>query len=171
MPGPAFLHGDTLTLRTVETEDYEFVHRHWNDPAVRRGFARHTPRNREQIADFFEESDDAVHLLACRDGDPVGFVWLFGIDDVASRAELGYWVVPGEQGEGYATEITELAVEYAFDERGLYKVLARVIECNDASARVLQKVGFRQEGHLRDHYYVDGDQVDADLYALLATER
>ena len=171
MPGPAFLHGERLALRPIETEDYAFVHRHWNRPTIRRGFARHTPRNREQIADFFEESHDAVHFLVCRDGDPIGFLWLFGIDDVASRAELGYWVVPDEQERGYATEIAELAVECAFDERGLHKVLARVIEWNDASARVLEKVGFRQEGHLRDHYYVDGERVDADLYALLATER
>lgn len=171
MPGPAFLHGDSLTLRPVETEDHGFVYRHWNRPTIRCGFARHTPRSREQIAAFFEDSDDAVHFLACRDDEPVGFVWLFGIDEVASRVELGYWVVPDEQGNGYATEIARLAVEYAFDQRGLHKVLARVLDWNDASARVLEKLGFRREGRLREHYYVDGERVDADLYALLATER
>lgn len=171
MPGPAFRHGDGLSLRTVEPEDHDFVYRHWNRPAIRRGFARHAPRSREQVAEFFEDSDDAVHFLACRDDDPVGFVWLFRIDDVAGRAELGYWVVPDEQGNGHATEIARLAVEYAFDERGLHKVLARVLDWNDASARVLEKVGFRQEGRLRDHYYVDGERVDADLYALLDSEQ
>ncbi|WP_435177806.1 GNAT family N-acetyltransferase [Halorussus sp. AFM4] len=171
MAGAAFLRGDRLTLRTVEPADYEFVHRHWNDPEVRRGFARSTPRTREDVAEFFEESDDeSVHFVACVDGERVGFVWLFEIDDVAGRAELGYWVAPDEQGNGYATELADLAVRYAFDDRGLRKVSARVFEWNDASRRVLERTGFRQEGHLRDHYYVDGERVDASLYGLLRTE-
>ena len=167
MSGATFLRGERLALRTVEQTDNEFVHRHWNRPALRRGFARHAPRDRSEIAESFENADDSVHLLACRDGDPVGLLWLFGIDEVAGRAELGYWVVPDEQGNGYATEIAELGVAYAFDERRLHKVSARVLAWNDASARVLEKVGFREEGLFRDHYYVDGEWVDARLYALL----
>ncbi len=169
MPGAAFLRGDRLTLHTVEPEDHEFVYRHWNRPAVRGGFARHVPRTRDRIADELD-ADDAVHLLAGRDGDPVGFVWLFGIDDAMGRAELGYWIAPDEQGQGYATETADLAVTHAFDGRRLHRVLARVFEWNDASRRVLEKLGFRREGTLRDHYFVDGEYVDAYLYGLLAGE-
>ena len=170
MPGAVFLRGDRLALRTVEPADYDFVHRHWNRPTVRRGFARSEPRTEADLAEFFDD-DSAVHFLACRDGDPVGFAWLFGVDEVAGRAELGYWVAPAEQGEGYATEIADLCVRHAFDDRGLHKLSARVIDWNDASRRVLEKVGFRKEGRLRDHYYVEGEYADADLYALLASER
>lgn len=171
MPGARFVVGEELNLRTVEPEDYDFLRRHWNDPAVRRGFGRYRPRNRSDVAAFVEESDDSVHLLACRDGDPVGFLWLFRIDDVAGRAELGYWIAPDEQGRGYASEAAELGVGYAFDDRGLHKVAARVFEWNEASRRVLEKLGFREEGYLRDHYYVDGERVDARLYALFDDER
>lgn len=171
MSGAVFLRGDRLALRTVEPEDYDFLHRHWNDPAIRRGFARHDPRTREEIATFVEDADDSTHFLASCDGDPVGFAWLFAIDDVAGRAELGYWVAPDEQDAGYATEIATLAVQYAFDERGLHKVSARVLDWNDASRRVLEKLGFEREGRLRDHYFVDGEYVDADRYALLESER
>jgi RimJ/RimL family protein N-acetyltransferase len=56
---------------------------------------------------------------------------------------------------------------YAVDDRGLHRVTARGFETNDASRRVLEKVGFEREGTLRDHYYVDGEYVDAHVYGLL----
>ncbi|WP_232703347.1 GNAT family N-acetyltransferase [Halobacterium wangiae] len=166
MPGAAFLHGDRLALHPVTDEDHEFVQDHWNDPAVRRGFARYRPQRPSDVASFLDD-EGAVHFLVCRDGDPVGFLWLFDVEDVMGRAELGYWVAPDEQGQGYATEAAELGVRYAFDDRGLHRVMARVFATNEASRRVLEAVGFEREGTLRDHYYVDGDHVDAHVYGLL----
>lgn len=170
MPGPPFLHGDRLTLCPVEPTDHEFLQRHWNDPALRHWFARTEPMDGDALTGFLDD-EAAVHFLPCRDGEPVGFLWLFRLDDVAGRGELGYWVAPDEQGNGYATEAAGLGLRYAFDERGLHRVVARVLDGNSASRRVLEKLGFEREGCLRDHYYVDGDHVDAELFGLLADER
>ena len=170
MPGPAYLSSDRLSLRTVEPEDREFLQDHWNAPALRHWFAKADPVDRERLSDFLE-TEGAVHFLPCRDGEPLGFVWLFRIDDIAGRGEIGYWIRPEEQGRGYATEAAELGLGYAFDERGLHKVVARVFEGNTPSRRVLEKLGFEEEGRLRDHYYVDGEYVDAHLFGLLADER
>lgn len=172
MPGPVFLRGERLSLRTVESEDHDFVRRHWNRPDIRHGTNRYTPITRGQLTDRFASEDyDEIHFLPCDDGDPVGFLWLFRIDDVAGRGELGYWVCADERGKGYATEAAELGVRYAFDERGLQKVIARVFEGNDASMCVLEKAGFQREGCLRDHYFVDGEHVNTYLYGLLAADR
>lgn len=167
MPGPVYLSNDRLTLRTVEPEDSGFIRSHWNDPDLRHWFAKSDPIDGERLADFLDADSTAVHFLPCRDGDPVGFVWLFRIDDVAGRGEIGYWIRPEEQGNGYATEAAELGLRYAFDERGLHKVMARVFEGNTPSRRVLEKLGFEEEGHLSEHYYVDGQYVDAYLFGLL----
>ncbi|MDZ5810788.1 GNAT family protein [Halorubrum sp. AD140] len=104
-------------------------------------------------------------------GDPIGFIWLFHIDDIAARGELGYWICPEEQGQGYATESKKLALKYAFDERGLQKVVARAFEGNAAPRRVLDKLGFKEEGYLRDHYFVNGEYIDTYLFGLLADDR
>lgn len=171
MPGPVYLEGDRLRLRTVESEDEEFVRRYWNAPDMRRFFAKSEPMDRDHITTFLETGDREAHFLPCRDGEPVGFVWVFRIDDVAGRGEIGYWIRPEERGRGYGTEAASLGLRYGFDERGLHKVMARVFEGNEPSRRVLEGLGFEEEGNLRDHYYVNGAYVDAALFGLLADDR
>lgn len=170
MPGAVYLDGPRLSLRTVTAEDTDFLTRYWNRPAFRHWFAKRDPIDRDSVA-AIRDGDDSVAFLPCLDGDPVGFLWLFSVDDVNGRAEMGYWIRPERQGEGYATETARLGRRYAFDERGLHKLQARVLAGNDASRRVLEKVGFEQRAHLRDHYYVDGAYVDAYLFGLLAGDR
>lgn len=167
MPGAVFRRGDRVTLRTVEPEDYEFVTRHWTEPPNRYAMNQCRPERESEIADAIESAGvDEAHFLVCRDADPVGFVWFFHVDDGAGRGEVAYWIAPDHQGNGYATEALELAVAYAFDDRRLHKVMARVMGWNDASRRVLEKVGFEREARLTDHYFVDGDYVDAIVYGL-----
>lgn len=170
LPGGTFLRGDRVTLRAVEPADYPFVAEHWNEPSVRRWFARSEPLDERGVAEFVE-TDDRVSFLVCRDGDVIGFLWFFDIDDVAERADIGYWIVAAERNEGYATEAVELGLDWAFEVRGLNKVLGRVIDGNRPSETVLGKCGFAKEGELREQYYVDGAHVDATLYGILRNDR
>ena len=144
MPGAPFLHGERLTLRPVTSEDHAFLARHWNDPEIRHGTNRQRPVIESDVEAFLE--DDAVYFLPCRDGEPVGLTWLFRISGVHDRGEIGYWIAPDEAGQGYATDAAGLCLDYAFDERNLRKVVARVFEDNAASQRVLEKHGFREGG-------------------------
>jgi RimJ/RimL family protein N-acetyltransferase len=169
MPGAPFLRGDRLTLRTVTSDDHEFLLEHGNDPAVRAGAPAPTPVDGDDLADFLDDGA-SVQFLPCRDREPVGFVFLFEVEPWRDNAELGCWIVPGEQGEGYATEATGLCLDHAFDDLGLHKVVARVFEHNDASMAVLDKLGFQQEGRLREQDYVRGAYRDTLLFGLLADE-
>ncbi|WP_232686733.1 GNAT family N-acetyltransferase [Halobacterium zhouii] len=173
MPGPTFAEGDTVTLRTVEEEDLEFVQSARNDPAVRQPLTLNRAANAEQIHEFFENSfssADSVSLLACADEEPVGMVVLFDEDDVTGTATLAYWLAPDHWGNGYAIEAAGLLCEHAFADRRLNKIRADVIESNDGSRRVLEKLGFQHEGVLREEKFVRGEHVDADRYGLLADE-
>lgn len=170
MPGATFLEGEWLELRTVKPEDYEFIHRYWNSPTVRYGAPMASPISEETIGGFVQKGDESVQFLPCQDGDPVGFVFLFDIDEMADHAEIGYWVTPDERGNGYATEAAELCLKHAFDDRGLHKVIAHAFTDNEASKRVLEKLGFQEEGRLREHRYLDGKHKDMLLYGLLKSE-
>jgi len=172
MPGGTFLAGDRVALRTVEEEDLPFLRDHRNDPATRRPMTFDRPTNMAQQRDRFEDlyDGDDVVLLACVDGEPVGHVALFHVDDSAGHAEVGYWLTPDEQGNGYATEAVSLLLDYAFAERRLHRVRARAIETNEASRALLERLGFTHEGVQRDEEYVGGEHVDTHLFGLLARE-
>jgi len=93
------------------------------------------------------------------------------LEDVRARtASLGYYVLPTEQGNGYATEAASLLVGYAFDELNAHKVSAEVQTDNPASERVLEKLGFEREGTRRDHYYKDGEFRDISLWSAFEAE-
>jgi|AntRauMinimDraft_4_1070384.scaffolds.fasta_scaffold00090_38 RimJ/RimL family protein N-acetyltransferase len=180
MPGPVFAEGDTVTLRTIEEADLDFLQRGRNHPEVRRPLTDADPRNGEQIREYFENSvsnDDGFGFLICteaEDGDddptPVGTVHVPWIRSREGVGMLMYWVLPEHQGNGYVTEATELTLDYAFEERRLAKVFAHVLVPNEASWHVLEKLGFQREGRQRKESFVDGERVDSYRYGLLAEE-
>jgi ribosomal-protein-alanine N-acetyltransferase len=83
------------------------------------------------------------------------------------RAEIGYWLARPLWGQGIMTAVVRRVCQHAFAELGLAKIIAHVFPENQASARVLEKCGFQQEGYLRRHFVKDGKLLDARLFALL----
>lgn len=172
MTGAVFMRGERLTLTTIHPADYAFVQEQFNDPAIRQQAGVSLPLTKDAVADFVEETEDTVQFLVCRDETPIGHVVLTELDTQASTGELGWVViVRAEQGNGYATEAADLCLTHAFDDRGLHKVWARVNEGNEASIRMLEKLGFQREGVLREQEYADGERVDVYRYGLLSSER
>lgn len=172
MPGPPFCIGDTVELRTIEEEDIEFLQQTSNDPRVRTSLAAVEPKTRTQERDWIESLDDneGVHLLVCVDGDPVGSISLKPPNEVWGVVEVGYMITPEQWDNGYATDALATLCEYVFDERRLNKVYATCYATNPASRQVLEKVGFTEEGLLREEGFVDGEHVDVHRYGLLADE-
>ena len=163
MPGATFLSGEAVDLRTVEEEDVPFLQRTINDPRVRRNLMAYAPKNAQQ-------EEEWVEALADRDGVPVGSVGMKEPNEVWGCAEIGYYVDPEHWGNGYATEAVALLVGYAFDERRLHKLSADVLADNEASARVLEKVGFEREGVRREHAFAGGEHVDVLNYGLVVDD-
>lgn len=86
-------------------------------------------------------------------------------------AEFGYWLGQRSWGRGLATEAARLLVRYAFRVRGLRRLEAYVFAPNLASARVVEKSGFRREAILREAIVDrEGAVMDAWLYAQLRSE-
>jgi RimJ/RimL family protein N-acetyltransferase len=94
-----------------------------------------------------------------------------GFDDFqvgkSHRAEVGYWLAKPYWGQGIMTAVVQRACRHAFEEFGLVKITAHVFPHNPASARVLEKCGFHEEGFLRKHFLKDGQFIDARLFGLL----
>ena len=92
-------------------------------------------------------------------------------DPGQGRAELGYWIGVPFWGQGHATEAVAAVLAFGFGPLGLHRIHATVFPRNPASARVLEKSGFRREGLLRGYARKEGAFEDLVMYARLRTDR
>jgi RimJ/RimL family protein N-acetyltransferase len=86
------------------------------------------------------------------------------------EANIGYEVDPEHWGHGYATEAAREILRFGFQDLAMHRIWSWCVADNRASARVLEKLGMRREGHLREKEYYKGRWWDHLLYALLDHE-
>jgi ribosomal-protein-alanine N-acetyltransferase len=89
---------------------------------------------------------------------------------VFDNAYLGYWLDEAQGGRGIATEAVRQAVEFAFGPGGLHRVQAAVIPRNVPSLRLLEKLGFREEGYAERYLRINGVWEDHKLFAVTREE-
>jgi len=123
------------------------------------GWQGEVPRRRFQLA---------VTLRDC--GTLIGNCGIRRKPDNSWEADIGYELAPEYWGQGYATEAALALVDFGFLELGLDRISSWCIADNAASARVLKRLGFRQEGCLRSNEYFKGRWWDTLLFALLKPE-
>jgi ribosomal-protein-alanine N-acetyltransferase len=92
-------------------------------------------------------------------------LWLQEID--SGRASIGYWLVAGARGNGLAANALRAVVSFAFDALHIPRLHLFVEPWNVASARTAEAAGFQREATLRGWERIDGEQHDADCFALL----
>jgi ribosomal-protein-alanine N-acetyltransferase len=84
--------------------------------------------------------------------------------------EVGWAVHPQEWGRGYATEAAWFAMDWAFKELMVHRVVAYCHADNMASVRVMQKLGMQPEGRLRETRWLNMQWCDEYVYAILERE-
>ena len=72
--------------------------------------------------------------------------------------------------QGYATEAARAMVGHAFTATEMHRVMAQHVTRNPASGRVMQKIGMRYEGRLRDHVRRWDRYEDVEVYGILRDE-
>lgn len=113
----------------------------------------------------------AVHfaITLVQDGTLIGSI---GLEIVAAHrhARLGYWLGVEYWRQGFATEAVRAVLAHGFERLDLNRIYAPHFSGNDASGRVLRKVGMTYEGRMREHYQRFGRSVDLELYGMLKRE-
>jgi RimJ/RimL family protein N-acetyltransferase len=88
----------------------------------------------------------------------------------ARQAEVGWIFDPDYQGQGYATEAANAMLDLAFGPGDMHRVAARCDVRNEASWRLMERLGMRREAHFREHGLFKGRWDEEFIYALLASE-
>ena len=89
----------------------------------------------------------------------------------SKRVSIGYIIAPARQRQGLAAEAVSTMLDFCFGDLGLHRAQAFIHPDNSASIALVEKLGFRREGLLRDNLRVGEVWRDDLLYALLATDR
>ena len=86
------------------------------------------------------------------------------------EGEIWYMLHRHHWGQGYATKAVEQLLAFSFQDIGLHRIWAQCVRENIQSVHVLEKLGLRHEGHLREAYWLNEHWWDLFLYAMLDHE-
>jgi ribosomal-protein-alanine N-acetyltransferase len=119
-----------------------------------------------------DDSSRTFFLFEGDDGPIVGGITFNNIHyGVAQTASFGYWLGESFAGQGYMTEALRRLVRYGFEDIGLHRLEAFCIPENRRSRNVIERIGFKEEGFLRQYLKINGEWRDHVLYSLLRSDQ
>jgi RimJ/RimL family protein N-acetyltransferase len=128
----------------------------------------YTKRDARAFIQWSRDQRPETAFAIALDGQAVGGIGFALRPDVERvSAEIGYWLGESLWGRGIATEAVVAVTSYAARAHGLTRVFAVPFSTNAASCRVLEKAGYRLEGHLRRSAIKDGEIIDQLQYAFV----
>ena len=86
------------------------------------------------------------------------------------KGEIGYGLGIDYRGQGYATEAAKALIDYGFNELKLHRVQGIASSSNPKSRQVMERLGMKSEGRLREASFKDGDWHDLLYYGILENE-
>jgi RimJ/RimL family protein N-acetyltransferase len=175
---PVFLEGNNIILSTLSEEDNLGGYVNWlNDQKTTTfmGSGRFpvTAKSLRVYIDHYNDSKDGMLLgiFIKRASRHIGNITLHQIDFRNRFAEIG--IIIGDKksyGKGYATKAIRLVVEHAFSRLNLRKLYTGMVKGNEGSKKAFEKVGFKVEGVLKEHFYLNGEYLDYYKLGLLKGE-
>lgn len=174
------LAGERVALRRLRLADSKTLVSYRSDPDVARYQSWDAPyppaAGKRLITAMLRQHPDtpgewfqfAVTLRST--GELIGDCGSKTIASDPRQAEIGYTIASPHQGNGYGTEAVRLLLGYLFAARGKHRVTASCDPRNTASIKLLERVGMRREGHLRESSRFGGEWADDLLFALLDHE-
>lgn len=186
MPLPSNLFADRLPelearrvrLRHPRPDDVEAVFAVFGNEHAMRYWSHEAFERREQAETYLGEIDQGFadrtlfQWAVTEHGadELIGTVTLTEWSERNRRMEVGYMLHPVHWGKGYASEAVRTVLQFGFEQIGLHRVEAELDPRNEASARLLEKLGFQKEGLLRERWWVYEEWCDSALYGLLRTD-
>ncbi|MBX3703665.1 MAG: GNAT family N-acetyltransferase [Steroidobacteraceae bacterium] len=167
-----------VRLRWLTDADVDALFAIFSDPVMMRFWATPPMKERAEAEDYLRRIHEGFAgktlfqwgVERKEDARVIGSFTLFRLDAGNARAEIGYALGSAYWKMGYMSEALPAGIGFAFNTLKLRRLEADVDPRNDNSLRILAKLGFRQEGLLRERWNVGGEIQDTALFGLLARE-
>lgn len=99
----------------------------------------------------------------------IGSAGIWRIDKTHFRGEVGYELLPHQWRKGIMHEALVPIINFGFEKINLHTIEACTDPENLSSRKLLEKLGFEQEGYLKENFYFGGEFLDTVLYSLIKT--
>lgn len=166
---------DRLILRRPAEKDADILFRYRSD----KEYMRYIPhRYTEIIEDVYEQLRIINERIDKQEGinwamtlknsdDLIGMVGYVRLIPTQLRAELGYMTITPFQRKGYTEEAAKAVIEYGFEKMNLHSVEAIVNHENEASKKLLEKLGFSKDAFFKEYLHHAGRFIDANVFSLV----
>ena len=164
-----------LHLRAPTLDDEDAMFRVASDPLVLKYLCRAAP-TREQTREKLVKVLDGIRggtnilwmLIDRESGATLGSACLWNWDEPCFRAEVGYDLAPAWWGRGLVTEAMTAILRFGWKRMKLHSVEAQIHPENQASIRVVEKLGFQKEAHFRENHFNGVSFEDTTVYSRIA---
>ncbi len=168
-----------LLLRDLTTDDWRAVHEYASDPEVTRHlpFGPNTEEDTRQFIERTAQSQQAdprrkfeLAIVLRRTSELIGGCRVSLEDEPNRSGSIGYVLHRDHWGRGIMTEAASELLRFGFQELGMHRIWATCDLLNGASARVLDKIGMKREGLMREDTWMGQRWRSTYLYAVLEPE-
>lgn len=172
------LKGKKVTLRAIEESDLELLREMINDPEIgKMTVGSSLPVSKYEQQKWFEthgkSTNEMIRLIIETEKDgAVGMITLGGFDWVNRVAHTsGIKIMASKVTEsGVAVDAVNTLLKYAFDELNLNRVESRILDYNKQSQALIEMLGYKHEGVLRQAVYKGGEYHDLIISSMLREE-
>lgn len=168
-----------LFLREFRKADFDEIHLYASDPEVSK-YEPWGPNSEDDTESFLDNiisyqlnnprNDYEIAIELKETGMLIGACAIHISDTETREGYIGYCYNKQYWGNGYATEAAVAIIEFGFKSLNLHRIFATCDPNNIGSSKVLEKIGMKREGHLREHKLQKGKWRDSFLYSILEHE-
>jgi len=167
-----------IYLRAVQATDYEYTHKWRNNRNITKSLGGNTfyisiDREKKWIEASVNDDSKNLHLIICLEENhqPIGMVNLTSIDLINRKAEFSIQVGDAKlHGKGIGEQATRLILTHGFNELNLNKIYLKVIADNEKAIKLYQKIGYIEEGILKQDLFKMGKYHDVIIMAIFKSD-
>lgn len=159
-------------LRSWKKSDIDNLTRHANNKNIADNLTDmfpnpYTRENGEKFIQTIMEIDPPRILCISENDQAIGAIGIHPQADIwCKNMEMGYWLAEEFWGKGIITQAVKNMVSYGFQTFDVERIFARPFGRNEGSIKVLEKVGFELEAHLKNTIFKNGKFEDELIYAI-----
>ena len=173
------INSDRLLLRSIQIEDADSIFLYRSNAVVNQ-YQGWIPKTIEDVHNFIinKVSTEINHpgtwfqfvIIEKEHSKIIGDIGVHFLSSDAFLVELGCTLSQEYQGKGYAFEAVKATINYLFDELGKHRIVVSIDSRNLPSIRLIERLGFRKKGLVKENSELNGEWVDDLVYAVLKDE-